>query len=500
MNKYANKVAAMLIAAALGATSVPYAAVRVQAAEASPAAVAASISTSDTVIRAAIESLLRLGILDGYEDNSIRENQPVSRAELAKMTAMTFNLKHSANATALTDVDPNAWYRSYASDMVALELMQADSGRFEPQATVSGEELVQIVAKALKRDVMSVRHWLSGYGSPDRAVTRGEVALLLSQAHQAIPSAEARITSVKSLNAIALLVTFDAPLTADDELFAKAKEDFVFNDGLTLTNLPRLKTGSIASYIVPTSVQKPDVTYSLTYKGSPSGSFQGSSAKIDMTEARQVTNDTFQLESLRSAGVADYGYMIAAYSAGRGAYAFITDDNLSADGKTYQVISSMQARQVTITPQGGQPITAAYVPFTQSTDGRQLPKFRLPQGQTLTPGVSYTVTSDWSTIANPTFTAKTIEPLKLTSAKALGETSLQVSLAEDPGDELFAGRSVELTSPDGDKLSATYRYSSRAGTDGVFDVQQHGKLKAGTTYTVTPVGNWADGTATFSAP
>ena len=69
--------------------------------------------------------------------------------------------------------------------------------------------------------------------------------------------------------------------------------------------------------------------------------------------------------------------------------------------------------EVTITPAGGQPIVAKYVPFTQSTDGKQEPKFRLPEGQTLTPGVTYTVTSDWAQIANPSFVAESYAPLNI---------------------------------------------------------------------------------------
>lgn len=44
---------------------------------------------------------------------------------------------------------------------------------------------------------------------------------------------------------------------------------------------------------------------------------------------------------------------------------------------------------------------------------------------------------------------------------------------------------------EGGKLMATYKYSSRKGAVGVFDLTQEGKLKPGTTYTIQPVGKWA---------
>jgi S-layer homology domain len=478
MKTFSKKLAAMMIATTVGAASLPYAALNVQA---------ASAPLTAQEIQQAVNELSKEGIMQG---NGI--HQPITRAELAKMVVHTFKLKDkSDNKPSFADVKPNDWYYKYVAELVGQEVIKADGGNFNPQATVTSEELAQVVAKSLKRDVKSVKHWLESASDSDDAITRGEVAYVLKTAKDAIPSDKAKVTDVRALNAITLIVTFDAPLTAEDEAFAKAKEDFVFSDGLTLTNMPRLKTGSKSTYIVPTSVQKPGTLYTLTHKGKEAGKFAGQGTKLDMTAAKQVTNDTFEIESLKADGVVDYGYIISAYSGGRGANAFVLDDKDSADGKTYQVIPSMQARQVTITPQGGQPIVAKYVPFTQSTDGKQEPKFRLPEGQVLTPGVTYTVTSDWAEFANPNFVAQKIAPLEMASAETASETSISVTLSADPGDELFSGRSVELTAANGEKLVATYKYSSRKGATGVFDIQQDGKLKAGTTYTVTPVGEWA---------
>lgn len=482
MHTFSKKLAAMMLATAVGAAALP--------AVAQNAHALTPLSAQE--IQQAVSELNQLRIMQGYPNSSMNIHQAISRAELAKLVVLTFDLEdQTKNPPSFTDVKPDAWYYAYAAEVAAQEIIPAKNGRFHPNAAVTSTEFAQIVSKALKRDLKSVQYWMeriSGNGS----LSRGEAAYILAVAHQAIPSVEAKITDIRALNEITLIVTFDAPLTAEDEAFAKAKEDFVFSDGLTLTNMPRLKTGSISTYIVPTSTQKPGTIYTLTYKGTEAGTFAGQATKLDMTEARQVTNDTFEIESLKSEGVTDYGYIISAYSAGRGANAFVLDENDSADGKLYQIISSMQARQVTITPENGQPIVAKYVPFTQSTDGKQEPKFRLPEGQVLIPGVSYTVSSDWAQIAQPNFVAQDIEALELKAVEAISDTSIAVTLTADPGDELFSGRSVELTNAEGEKWVATYKFSSRKGATGVFDIQQNGKLKAGTTYTVTPIGEWAE--------
>ncbi|WP_339278069.1 S-layer homology domain-containing protein [Paenibacillus sp. FSL W8-0426] len=491
MKLTAKKFAALLTIAALGTTALPTSYHQAYAAPSTVNVSATGLQLASQ-IEAAIKELNDLGIMNGYADGSMGEQREINRAELATLLYKGFGLENkSGEGVQLSDVNANAWYAPYASKLVELGIMKADNGQFNPQATITDAELAEAVSSVLQRDIKSVQHWMNAFYVESSPVTRGETAVLLQTARLAIPSEEAQVTSVRSLNAITLIVTFDRPLTAADEVFAKAQTDLAISGGLKLTNMPRLKTGSIATYIVPTSVQNEGEFYRLTYKGKAAGTFTGSGTKLNMTTATQITNDTFELEALQANGVVDYGYVISAYSGGRGANAFVLDDSEEAAGKTYQIISSMQAREVVITPEGGEPIVAKYVPFTQSTDGKQKPKFRMPEGQVLQPGVKYTVTSDWANIANPSFVASTFEPLQIESAQALSETSVEVTLAQDPGDELFSGRSVTLTSPEGDVLTATYKYSSRKGATGVFDLSGDGKLVTGTTYTVAPVGEWA---------
>ncbi|MGC5774025.1 S-layer homology domain-containing protein [Paenibacillus pabuli] len=492
MNPTTRKIAAFLTITALGAAVFPLTANQVHAATYVTNVADTTTQLTNPQIAAAIKELNSLGIMNGYADQSMGEQRAITRAELASLVFKTFHLEgKTGESVELTDVNSNAWYAPYASKLVELDIMQASNGQFNPQSQVSGAELEQIVSKAMQRDVKSVRHWMSTFYSENGSTTRGETAVLLQTAQKAIPSEQAQIQSVRSLNAITLIVTFDKPLTAADEVFAKAQTDFAFSGGLKLTNMPRLKTGSIATYIVPTSVQHAGEVYSLTYKGQDVGSFEGSGTKLNMTTTSQITNDTFEIEALQENGVVDYGYIISAYSGGRGANAFVLNDQEQAGGKTYQIISSMQARQVVITPEGGEPIIAKYVPFTQSTDGKQEPKFRLPEGQILQSGFTYTVSSDWAHINNASFTARSFDPLEVASAQAVNETSIEVTLAQDPGDELFSGRSVTLTSPNGDVLTATYKYSSRKGATGVFDLVNDGKLIPGSTYMLSPVGDWS---------
>ncbi|OXM85077.1 hypothetical protein [Paenibacillus rigui] len=299
------------------------------------------------------------------------------------------------------------------------------------------------------------------------------------------------VTKLEALNPITLQVTFSAPLPAEDVQLDRAKANFVFDQGLAIRNIPQLKTGATATYIVPTTVQTPGAAYTLKYKEQPPVSFTGNGNKLPLRSARQVSYDTFEVESSLEDGVTDYANIVQADIERQGALAFALDEQNQYQGKTYQIISSLRDSTLTLTPEKGQPIQATYVPYTQATDGRQAPKYRLPEGQELKPGVNYTVSSDWATIQSPAFTAAKTKPLHIKSVKAVNDSTLEVTLDKDPKDELFASRSLQLTAPDGAVLTAQYKVLSRKGPVGTFELQKGGKLLPGVSYTVKPVGKWA---------
>lgn len=303
-----------------------------------------------------------------------------------------------------------------------------------------------------------------------------------------------QITEIKPINIMTLQVTFSEPLSEEGvkvENLDTIKKAFSFNHDLSIVNVPRLKIGATSTYIVPVTMQKAGTNYTLRYKDGETKAFDGIDEKITLSQTKQVTNDTFEIESFKDEGVTDYSNIIEAYKEARGDLSFqLNDDNKDEKGKQYQVISSLRDRVVTVTAENGEKLQADYVLFTQAADGRQAPKFRLPEGKALKAGTNYTVSADWATIKNPTFKATDIAPLTIKSVEPIDATSFQVTLDQDPGMELFAGRSVELQAEDGSTLQAQYRYSSRKGAVGIFDVKDQ-TLKAGGTYKVLPINNWA---------
>ncbi|MHA6485359.1 S-layer homology domain-containing protein [Paenibacillus sp. strain BS8-2] len=432
----------------------------------------------------AIAHLVDKGVLQGYGNNDIRPNNLVTNAELIKMVLLALELDNEPSSQSTG----RNWYDAYMTLAIGHGLLAA-SDNASPNAPADIQTMTSMIAKALQRDAKSIAYWMeqlsiSGAGG----VTRGDTAELLATAEQSIRSENARIVSIKALNIMTFEVQFDAPLTIDDETTAAASANFKFSGSLQLVNQPRLKTGSYATYIVPVQTMK-DAAYSLDYKGQ-TFDITASDVRIPLREVRQVTADTIEASSLREEGVIDYGYIISAYAGGRGANAAILDEANRLNGKPVTIISSLATRKATLTPAGGAPIEVSYVGFTQSTDGKQEPKFRLPQGTTLQPGVRYELTSDWFDIEHASFVASAFEPLTIAAVDAVNETTLSVKLDVDPGDELFAYRSIQLNGSDGSTLTAQYKVQTRKGVEGTFELQNGGKLVTGVEYEVIPVGSW----------
>lgn len=258
-----------------------------------------------------------------------------------------------------------------------------------------------------------------------------------------------QITALQPLNVMTLQVTFSEPLPEEDTVIENLdaiKSNFNFDNNLSIVNIPRLKIGAKSTYLVPVTIQNPGTTYSLSYKGGEKQTFKGSDEKINASQTKQVTNDTFEIESFKKEGVTDYSNIIEAYKAARGDLSFqVNDENKDEKGKQYQIISSLRDRVVTLTANNGEEMKANYVLFTQAADGRQAPKFRLPEGQTLKPGMKYIVTSDWATIKNPTFVATQIPPLTIKSVEPIDSKSFQITLDKDPGMELFGRTKCTIT-------------------------------------------------------
>lgn len=114
-----------------------------------------------------MRELMELGIINGYDDGTIRPNKEVTRAEFAKMVVQSFelgtpvdsasveNAGFTAAATAATlnfkDVLPGEWYyNSIAAAVDAGIIKGYPNNIFKPNELINREQMATMVSRALK--------------------------------------------------------------------------------------------------------------------------------------------------------------------------------------------------------------------------------------------------------------------------------------------------------------------------------------------------------------
>ena len=154
----------------------------------------------DTDYEAAVEALVELGIVNGYEDGTYRPEQNVSRAEMAKLLVVAAGLEPAAKlaegATKFADVN-GGWASGYVN--VASEygyVMGDPDGNFRPDDTVSYAEAATMALRVLgyKSVVEAKGTWPTNYiakaedlelledityASYNDGAARGNVAILI---------------------------------------------------------------------------------------------------------------------------------------------------------------------------------------------------------------------------------------------------------------------------------------------------------------------------------
>lgn len=95
-----------------------------------------------------VENLVRLEILHGYPDKTFRPDQSITRAELAKILSVAFNLKSSSKQTCSDTA--GHWAKEYANALVENQVITLEDGAFYPEKPVTRTEAVTILARLLK--------------------------------------------------------------------------------------------------------------------------------------------------------------------------------------------------------------------------------------------------------------------------------------------------------------------------------------------------------------
>lgn len=113
---------------------------------------AAPADVTDKNEQKAVDVLMALGVVEGYDDGSYKPQRVVSRAEMAKLmvVALGFEEMVAGSTNDFTDVIPNHWAAGYIGVCVDLGIVEGyGDGRFGPEDPVKYSEAATMLVRAL---------------------------------------------------------------------------------------------------------------------------------------------------------------------------------------------------------------------------------------------------------------------------------------------------------------------------------------------------------------
>lgn len=173
--------------------------------------------------QAEIEVLQASGIIQGYPDGTFRPENPISRAEFVTILNRAAQLDAVASAGRFIDVDPDTWFDGQVGLASAIGYINGfEDNTFRPNQPITRSEVAVILARALGltqtgtppfSDGAEIPQWAApsvaavaaaGYmkGYPDgsfggdRQVTRAEASVLIYRSQAALVSQVPRLQTV----------------------------------------------------------------------------------------------------------------------------------------------------------------------------------------------------------------------------------------------------------------------------------------------------------------
>ncbi len=149
-----------------------------QAASAADVSQFADLESVDPSLKKKIEALLEAGVFEGTGDDSFGLQEQMSRAELAKVMSLVFDLKVDSvlipGSGSFQDVTSEHWASRFIEAVTEAGLMEGTgNGEFDPSGTVTLEQLAAVLVRGLGEETntpsqgsssnVDASEWAKGY-------------------------------------------------------------------------------------------------------------------------------------------------------------------------------------------------------------------------------------------------------------------------------------------------------------------------------------------------
>lgn len=107
---------------------------------------------SNQIYSTAINDLANDKIISGYEDNTFRPSEKITRAEFSKLMATALKLE-DVSTNSFNDVSEDHWAIKFINSIHAKDLIEGyEDGSFKPEKNITYGEIATILVRAMEKD------------------------------------------------------------------------------------------------------------------------------------------------------------------------------------------------------------------------------------------------------------------------------------------------------------------------------------------------------------
>ncbi len=134
---------------------------------------------NDHFAYSAVKSLSDKKIISGYLDGTFKPDNPVTRAEFAKIAALSFGIEPSQTIK-FSDVSADDWFSGYVGALCAKDVIKGFDGKFNPNAPITRQDAACVIHRLLGTIVIRADTALFDDASDISAYAKDSVAALRS--------------------------------------------------------------------------------------------------------------------------------------------------------------------------------------------------------------------------------------------------------------------------------------------------------------------------------
>ncbi|MGB9552918.1 MAG: S-layer homology domain-containing protein, partial [bacterium] len=109
---------------------------------------------SGTPFEKEITKLVEAGVVSGFPDGTFKPDQPVTRAQFAKLVAVAFGLNTTGfTSSTFNDVPPDHWALGYIEAVAQKGWVKGfPDGGFHPEENITREQMATLMIRVLGRE------------------------------------------------------------------------------------------------------------------------------------------------------------------------------------------------------------------------------------------------------------------------------------------------------------------------------------------------------------